>query len=378
MCTNNNYDYIIIGAGCAGLSLAYRLVNTKYKVCILESNEIINKKNKLWSFWDTYKTPFNHLVKKKWTELLIKNNYKEIKINCDNYTYQSIDSHDFNNYILDKIKKSNNIEIKFSSKVENIKKIKNKISLLVGKNTFTCNHIFDSRPNIKKIFMRQQFFGAYVLSEENIFNVNRPMFMDFSNKLDKFHFNYVLPFSENFALIESTYFSSKKEKEMLDLNYIDEYMNINYKGKKYTIEKTEFGSIPMDTNINSMSEKYITKIGSFSGATRASTGYTFINIQKQSDDLVKLLPNISSMKTKKNFHPLVLRKMDDIFLNIVSENPNYMKNALMNLFDSKSHESQIRFLSDTPSILDIFKIIFYLPKIEFLKYSFGFGEKNGK
>jgi lycopene beta-cyclase len=134
----------------------------------------------------------------------------------------------------------------------------------------------------------------------------------------------------------------------------------------------------MDTNINSMSEKYITKIGSFSGATRASTGYTFINIQKQSDDLVKLLPNINSMKTKKNFHPLVLRKMDDIFLNIVSENPNYMKNALMNLFDSKYHESQIRFLSDTPSILDIFKIIFYLPKIEFLKYSFGFGEKNGK
>ena len=91
--------------------------------------------------------------------------------------------------------------------------------------------------------MRQQFFGAYVVSEENIFNINRPIFMDFSNTLDKFHFNYVLPFAENLALIESTYFSSKKEKKMLDLNYIDEYMNINYKGKKYKIEKTEFGSM---------------------------------------------------------------------------------------------------------------------------------------
>ena len=377
MSTNSNYDYIIIGAGCAGLSLAYRLINTKYKVCILESNEIINKKNKIWSFWDTYKTPFNHLVKKKWSELLIKNNSKEIKINCNNYNYQSIDSHDFNNYILDKINKSNNIEIKFSSNVENIKKIKNKISLLSGKNIFTCNHIFDSRPNIKNTFMQQQFFGAYVMSEEDIFNINRPIFMDFSNTVDKFHFNYVLPFTEKLALIESTYFSSKKEKEMLDLNYIDEYMNINYKGKKYIIEKTEFGSIPMDININSISKKYITKIGSYSGATRASTGYTFINIQKQSDELVKLIPNISNIKAKKNFHPFVLRKMDDVFLNIVSENPNYMKNALMILFHSKSHESQIRFLSDTPSILDIFKIILYLPKIEFLKYLFGFGGKNG-
>ena len=377
MFTNSNYDYIIIGAGCAGLSLAYRLVNTKHKVCILESNESINKKNKLWSFWDTYKTPFNHLVKKKWTELLIKNNSKEIKINCNNYNYQSIDSHDFNNYILDKINKSSNIEIKFSSNVESIKKIKNTISLFSGKNIFTCNHIFDSRPNIKNTFMRQQFFGAYVVSEENIFNIDRPIFMDFSNTFDKFHFNYVLPFTENLALIESTYFSSKKEKKMLDLNYIGEYMNINYKGKKYIIEKTEFGSIPMDININSISEKYITKIGSYSGATRASTGYTFINIQKQSDELVKLIPNISNIKAKKNFHPFVLRKMDDVFLNIVSENPNYMKNALMILFESKSHESQIRFLSDAPSILDIFKIILYLPKIEFLKYLFGFGGKNG-
>ena len=377
MFTNSNYDYIIIGAGCAGLSLAYRLVNTKHKVCILESNESINKKNKLWSFWDTYKTPFNHLVKKKWSELLIKNNSKEIKINCKKYNYQSIDSHDFNNFILDKINKSSNIEIKFSSNVESIKKIKNKVSLLSGKNIFTCNHIFDSRPKLKNIFMRQQFFGAYVVAEENIFNINRPIFMDFSNTLDKFHFNYVLPFTENLALIESTYFSSKKEKKMLDLNYIDEYMNINYKGKKYIIEKTEFGSIPMDININSISEKYITKIGSYSGATRASTGYTFINIQKQTDELVKLIPNINNIRAKKNFHPLILRKMDDVFLNIVSENPNYMKNALMILFHSKSHESQIRFLSDAPSILDIFKIILYLPKIEFLKYLFGLGGKNG-
>ena len=32
------FDFIIIGAGCAGLSLAYRLADTKYKVCVLEKN----------------------------------------------------------------------------------------------------------------------------------------------------------------------------------------------------------------------------------------------------------------------------------------------------------------------------------------------------
>ena len=30
------YDVIIIGAGCSGLSLAYRLLNTNKKVCVIE------------------------------------------------------------------------------------------------------------------------------------------------------------------------------------------------------------------------------------------------------------------------------------------------------------------------------------------------------
>ena len=73
MLMQNNYDYIIIGAGCAGLSLAYRLLNKSHTVCIIESSDDINKRNKLWSFWDTYETPFNHLIKKKWKNLLISN-----------------------------------------------------------------------------------------------------------------------------------------------------------------------------------------------------------------------------------------------------------------------------------------------------------------
>ena len=42
------YDIVIIGAGCSGLSLAYRLLNTNINICILESGNIENRirKNK--------------------------------------------------------------------------------------------------------------------------------------------------------------------------------------------------------------------------------------------------------------------------------------------------------------------------------------------
>jgi lycopene beta-cyclase len=224
--------------------------------------------------------------------------------------------------------------------------------------------------------MMQQFFGAYIKSKNDIFDDKSAVFMEFSNLRNKFHFNYILPFSKNFALIESTYFSSKKEYNMLNEDYINEYMKLNYKNEKYKIEKVEFGSIPMDTSLNNLADSYITKIGAYSGATRASTGYTFINIQKQTDRLVNLMPNLKSSSSKKYFHSSILRNMDNIFLKILSKNPSYMKKALMSLFRTRSHDSQIRFLSDTPSILDIIKIIMYLPKVKFLYYSIKYKNKK--
>ena len=136
----------------------------------------------------------------------------------------------------------------------------------------------------------------------------------------------------------------------------------------------------MDTLISGSCNSYITKIGSYSGATRASTGYTFINIQKQTDKIFSSIDEIykGKYKWKKYFHSFVLRKMDEIFLRLIEDNPEYMKNALYSLFNKKSHKSQIKFLSDIPNILDIIKIIIYLPKKKFLQYFFKPNNKNDK
>ena len=46
--SKKEYDYIIIGAGCAGLSLAYRMLNKDFKVCVIEKESNISKKNKFY------------------------------------------------------------------------------------------------------------------------------------------------------------------------------------------------------------------------------------------------------------------------------------------------------------------------------------------
>ena len=94
-----NYDIIIIGAGCSGLSLAYRLLNTNINVCILESGSRENRIRKTWSYWDIYQHPFAKLENNSLNDIYCINNSSPTKLNCKRYNYKSIDSKDFDKYI---------------------------------------------------------------------------------------------------------------------------------------------------------------------------------------------------------------------------------------------------------------------------------------
>ena len=62
-----DFDYVIIGGGCAGLSLAYSLeVNHKLRgksLAIIEPREKYER-DKSWSFWKTFEHGFDDCVKK--------------------------------------------------------------------------------------------------------------------------------------------------------------------------------------------------------------------------------------------------------------------------------------------------------------------------
>ena len=89
------FDYVSIGGGGAGLSLAYELEIHKKLVdktlAIIESRDQY-KRDKTWSFWKVLNHNFDDCVKKSWNNFSIKtsDNFKEMK--CDNFPYQSIDS----------------------------------------------------------------------------------------------------------------------------------------------------------------------------------------------------------------------------------------------------------------------------------------------
>ena len=77
------FDYIILGAGCAGLSLAYELdINKKLKDKTLAIVEIRDeyKRDKTWSFWKVIDHNFENCVIKSWNNFSINSKLGSHKV----------------------------------------------------------------------------------------------------------------------------------------------------------------------------------------------------------------------------------------------------------------------------------------------------------
>ena len=280
------FDYVIIGGGCAGLSLAYELeIHKKLEdktLAIIEPRDEY-KRDKTWSFWKVIPHNFDDCIKKSWKEFSIKlpSNSKIIK--CEDSPYQSIDSGLFYKKINDKLEKNKNIKF-----FKNIKDV-----------NINSAFIFNSAPalNDNKLNLWQHFYGIEIETNKDFFNDNTAVLMDFDcDQRNSVHFFYTLPFTKKRALIETTWISkedgSLKDYESQVKNYIN-YLGI----KDYKINFKEEGAIPLFYPINKK-EKNKINIGTVGGMTRLSTGYTFLNIQEHCKYIRENIENIENKKIR--------------------------------------------------------------------------------
>jgi len=185
-----DFDYIIIGGGCAGLSLAFELdIHSKLKdksLAIIEPrNEY--KKDKTWSFWKVTPHNFDDCVKKSWDNFTINipNHLKHIE--CKIMPYQTIDSGLFYQKIIDKLKQNNNVHF-----FKNINEINTK-------NSFIFNSVSETSDSKGKLW--QHFSGIEIETSKELFDETIFNLMDFDcDQKNSVHFFYTLPYSKKKAL----------------------------------------------------------------------------------------------------------------------------------------------------------------------------------
>ncbi len=351
------FDYIIIGGGCAGLSLAYELeIHEKLKdktLAIIEPREKY-KKDKTWSFWKVVAHNFDDCVKKSWENFSINIPNKTNHLECNKYPYQSVDSGLFYEKINNKLRENKNIYF-----FKNLKEIN-------SRNSF----IFNSVPNIKKDHnnLWQHFCGVEIETQNSFFDDEIFNLMDFDcDQRDSVHFFYTLPFSKNKALVETTWLSKMNDISQMDYdNQIKDYIENQLNLKNYKITYKEEGAIPLFYPTCEEAKNKI-NIGTAGGMTRLSTGYTFLNIQQHSKYIRENIENISN--TKKYELDKKYKFLDYIFLRVIEAHPEKMPNIFFKMFKS-SPKTVIKFLSNRSNFFEDLSIILKMPKLTFIKALF--------
>ena len=351
------FDYVIIGGGCAGLSLAYELEihqKLKNKTLAIIEPRLEYKRDKTWSFWKVAPHNFDDCVKKSWKNFSINIPNKTNHLECKDYPYQSIDSGLFYKKINNKLKENSNIS--FFKSIEEISK----------KDSF----IFNSVPIIKKNHLNlwQHFYGVEIETKNDFFDEEIFNLMDFDcEQRDSVHFFYTLPFTKNKALVETTWLSKMNDNSQKDYDsQIKNYITNHLKIKDYEIIYKEEGAIPLFYPFN-VREKNKINIGTAGGMTRLSTGYTFLNIQKHSKYIRENIENISN--SKKFEIEKKYQFLDDIFLRVLKKHPEKMSDIFFKMFKA-SPKTVIKFLSNKSNFFEDLKIILKMPKWIFIKALF--------
>lgn len=370
------YDYIISGAGAAGLSLLMRLMQHKefdQKKILIADKSPKDQNDHTWCFWEKEPGLFEQVVYHKWQQVHFFSGQYSSLINLDPYYYKMIKSIDFYQYVIKEAERHPNISFKYGN-IEAAGNEGNKGLVIIDGERYTADFVFNSilfnKPTVAagKYYLLQHFKGFIIETKEPAFNPAKATLMDFRvSQHNGTTFMYVLPFSENRALVEYTLFTKNLLKEgeynIALHNYISSFLHI----KDYSIEEQEFGVIPM-TNIKFVKNiGRVINIGTAGGQTKSSTGYTFQFIQKHTKKLVSSLLKNGLPKDEEAFKEKRFTFYDTILLNILHGNKIPGDQIFTDLFKNNPVDRIFRFLDNESSVEDEINLMGTLPGTKFMK-----------
>lgn len=368
------YDYLVIGAGSAGLQLCLRMLEDPYfqekRIGLIEK-DMDSAPDKTWCYWEIGRGSWDHLIDHQWSKGFFAGGGEEIVLNLSPYHYKKLDAGKFFQFARKKIEKSGKIDW-ISDEVVDLHS--HDIVKIFGQNSnYQSYHVFDSRidpafyenKSCKKIW--QHFKGWEIRTEKPSFDPNKFTMMDFRIKYnDSTTFTYVLPTSSTTALVEFTFFTPFMiDDHTYDL-YLKKYIDNILKIREYKIDREEKGIIPMtDYPFFKNHQEKVTKIGTAGGWVRPSSGYSFRNSQRFVTKLIQNLKN--KLPPHHGIARNRFRTYDTIFLDLL-EKHNEMGEELFTSMYTKNKIQQIfRFLDEESSFLQDIYFISTFEKWPFLK-----------
>ncbi len=370
------YDYIIAGAGAAGLSLAWHLARTplREKFILLIDKAPKAGNDRTWCFWERGSGPFEEIVCRQWKEMYFYGTDFRSLMDLGDYRYKMIRSADFYRFVQEELAKLPNLQWVYGD-ITGLQDEQDRAAVTVNGQTYYGNWVFDSRfdpsgmeRNPDRHYLLQHFKGWEVATDHSFFRPDEATLMDFRiAQHGETRFFYVLPFDRHRALIEFTVFSGALLPEADYDRELTAYLRAYLQLDSWKVLHEEFGVIPMtDHSFPKNRGKRIILIGTAGGRTKASTGYTFRRIGQHAHALAQAL-----LETGQPFPKLPWKRhfelYDSMLLRIMDRQRYSMKDIFTLLFRRNPPGRILKFLDEDTSFAEDLQIMASVPSFPFLQ-----------
>ena len=369
------FDLVILGGGCAGLSLSMALATLGRRcprTLVIESRTGYTN-DRTWCYWSDRSVTVPYPTLHRWQTMRVAHAGQSVSLDCGSTPYQMVAAQDFYAAAQASIDGQPDMALRLGTSVVGEPSRRGDVwNIRTSSGNVTARSVVDTRPprlpRRDGATLWQSFYGHEIECSAAVFD---PLSLDLMNFLAPdardVAFVYVLPVTPTRALVEVTVFGATPLAPRELSVRLDAAVAQRVGNASFTTLRSEHGILPMGLNETPTSAhpSYV-KVGVMAGGARPSTGFAFQRIQRWAGQCAQALVSCGEPVGHQP-DPLPVRLMDQIFLDVLRANPSRGGDVFFSLFSRADPARVIRFLSGDAGIVDGLAVVAAMPVPPFLR-----------
>lgn len=373
--TASAYDAVIAGGGLSGLSLAAHLATHGWhdRAVLVVDDRTAGVPATRWGSWSAGPRLLDPAVHRTYRQVRISAAGRTRVVALGPYRYELLRRTDVRRVTLDLVRACPRFAV-LDGHVDTVHDGVDAAEVVVDGRPIGATWVFDSvtaRPPGNPADARLAFAGYDLRCDRPVFDLDTPVLFDFRipQDGDGARFVYVLPEDPYHALVELTEFLPRHARPPTAASMCDAlgtYLPGMLRGTGYEIVRTESAVLPLRVRPDDRRHGRILALGGRGGLIKASTGYGYTRIQRDSRAIATSLTRHGDP-----FHLPApswrYRLLDALLLDVLDRDPGQLELAFAGLFLDNPAPRVLRFLDEDSSTVDLVRLMGSLPPTPYLR-----------